>query len=411
MKVALVLAVSCLLPLQDDEAVRKAKAVDRAIEWLLNVDPEVREMGRKDLRSLGKEAVPAIERKLAEKGSMDLVQMLRELDRTPAGEIWVPEKDLKELEADEQFQKELRGFDKTASEKYVHVKYAEALAQVRKKNYQRAFDMASGLLALEPRSANSEAVKRLRRHCENMITQTTLIEAKILQPKVWYLDGEAVELTARMKNLYRNAMTLTWEKGAGAEAGAGMLILDVEITMSEIGSASMTDQRHPEFRFEEEIPIAPGAQWERKFTVDTSTAIADATQIRIATVGGWSQPAKIATDGVNITRRIQFEPATVKILPRKYEKYLENPLEALKKSIEAGEHHDAFIASQILDGPQRDQGIEVLIQLLDRSTTPGGKNKAAQILTAMTGQSHGADARRWQAWFQGRSPDKESKKK
>src|SRR5258708_10983942 len=129
--------------------------------------------------------------------------------------------------------------------------------------------MANGLIALDPRSKQLDAFKRLRRHCENMITQTTLIEAKLLQRKVWYVEGETVELAARMKNLYRAAMTLTWEKGTDKEPGGGLLLLDVDVSMKEMGGASMSDQRHQELRFEEEIPIAPGAQWEKKFALDT----------------------------------------------------------------------------------------------------------------------------------------------
>jgi len=272
--------------------------------------------------------------------------------------------------------------------------------------------MANGLLALDPHSKHFDDYKRLRRHCENMITQTTLIEAKLLQPKVWYVDGEAVELTARMKNLYKAPMTLTWEKGTEKEPGGGMLLLDVDVSMKEMGGASTSDQRHQELRFEEEVPIAPGAQWEKKFTLDTSTAVADTRQIRIVSVGGWSQPAKVATDGVNITRRIQFEPAIVKILPKKYERFIENPLQWLHKMIADGDPQEIYVCSQLLEGEDKDDGAEALIQLLGKSNTFMSKTYAANILTALTGVSLGNDARRWESWLQNKMLNsKENKKK
>ncbi|HLY73847.1 MAG TPA: hypothetical protein VKU80_06975, partial [Planctomycetota bacterium] len=279
----------------DEESAKRSQKIEQAAAWLVDEDAEVREMGRKSIVEFGRTAVPAIEKKLAERHALELAQVLRSLDRAPGGpDAWVAEKELRDLEADEQYKKEAERLSKDAIEKLMYVKYQEAMAHVRHKNYERAFEMANGLIALDSRSKHFDDYKRLRRHCENMITQTTLIEAKILQPKVWYVEGEPVELSVRMKNLYRAGMTLTWEKGTEKDPGGGLLLLDVDVTMKEMGGASSSDQRHQDLRFEEEVPIAPGAQWERKFTLDTSTAIPDVKQIRIVTVGGWSQPAKIA---------------------------------------------------------------------------------------------------------------------
>src|SRR6185295_19881350 len=251
--VCLVLAMTLLaLTPQEGDGPKKAVRIDRALSWLANEDADVREMGRKEILEIGADAVPALEKKIAEKGATDLVQLLRHFDRAPGiGETWVAEKELKEIEADEQFKKEAEKLPKDVAEKYLYVKYQEALAQVRHKNYQRAFDMANGLIALDPRSSHADAFKRLRRHCENMITQTSLIEAKIMQPKVWYVEGETIELSARMKNIYKAMMTLTWEKGTPQDPGGGLLLLDVDLTMSDMGGASVSDQRHQDLRFEE----------------------------------------------------------------------------------------------------------------------------------------------------------------
>jgi len=411
--VCLVLAMTLLaLTPQEGDGPKKAVRIDRALSWLANEDADVREMGRKEILEIGADAVPALEKKIAEKGATDLVQLLRHFDRAPGiGETWVAEKELKEIEADEQFKKEAEKLPKDVAEKYLYVKYQEALAQVRHKNYQRAFDMANGLIALDPRSSHADAFKRLRRHCENMITQTSLIEAKIMQPKVWYVEGETIELSARMKNIYKAMMTLTWEKGTPQDPGGGLLLLDVDLTMSDMGGASVSDQRHQDLRFEEEVPIAPGAQWERKFSLDTSTTIADSKQIRVIKVGGFTQPGKISTDGVNITRRIQFEPATVKILPKKYVRFMDNPLEWLEKMIGEGDPQEIYVCSQLLDGPDKDKGTELLIKLLAKSNTLTSKTYAANLLTGLTGQSFGIDPRRWENWFQNKASENKDKKK
>jgi hypothetical protein len=411
MKVAS-LALAILLCAPQDDGSKKAVRIERALGWVANEDADVREMGRKEILAIGADAIPAIQKKLAEKGASDLVQLLRRLERTSsAPDPWVSEQELREIEADEQFRKEAEKLPKDVAEKYLYVKYHEALAFVRRKNYQRAFDMANGLIALDSHSAHLDDFKRLRRHCENMITQTSLVEARILQPKVWYVEGEAVELSARMKNVYKSMMTLTWEKGTEKEPGGGVLLLDVDVTMNELGGASISDQRHQEIRFEEEVPIAPGAQWERKFALDTSTTISDLKQVKVIKVGGWSQPGKMSTDGVNITRRVQFEPATIKILPKKYERFLDNPLEWLEKMIAEGDPQDIYICTQLLDGADRDKGTEMLIKLLGHSNTLTSKTYAANLLTALTGQNWGTDPHRWENWFNNKPADKDKKKK
>jgi hypothetical protein len=395
---------------QEDEGVKKARRIDRAVGWLSNDDLEVREMGRKELMSIGPEVIPAIEKRIAEKGLTELVQMLRHFDRTPSvAESWVAEAQLKDIEADEEFKKAAAKLSKADGEKYVYVKYQEAMAHVRKKHYQRALELANALVAFEPKSSHLEAFRLLRRHCENMITQTSLIEAKLFQPKIWYVEGEPVELTARMKNLYKAMINITWEKATATEAGGGLLVCDVEVTMKEFNGFSSTDQKHQELRFEEEIPIAPGAQWERKFTIDTSTAIADQNQVRTIKIGGWTQPMKMATDGVNVTRRLQFEPAVVKIIPKKYGHFLDRPMDSFEKAVAEGTPLEIYVASQLLEGADRDRATGKLIQLLAKSNTVISKNTAANLLTAHTGQALGIDAKRWENWHNNRLAENKDK--
>jgi len=409
--VSAVLAILLLAP-QDDEAAKKTQRIDRAVGWLGDDDAEVREMGRKELLQIGPDAVPALEKKIAEKGAAELLKILRHLDRHPRiSDTWIDEKEIKDIEADEQFRREAEKLPKDAAEKFAYVKYQEALAHFRRKNYQRSFDMANALIALESRSAHLEAFKRLRRQSENMITQTSLIEAKVLQSKVWYLEDEPVELSVRMKNLYKSTITMTWDKGTDKEPGGGLVVLEVEVAMAEMNGNSSSDQRHQELRFENEVPIAPGAQWERKVTVDTSTAIVDSKQIRILKVGGWAQPMKISADAIGITRRIQFEPATVKILPKRYARFLENPWESFEKATADGSMDQIYICIQLLEEKDHDRAAAMLIQKLAAAKTPEGKTYAHNLLRALTGQALGTDARRWEVWLQNRDAEKDKKKK
>src|SRR6185436_18452534 len=105
------------------------------------------------------------------------------------------------------------------------------------------------------------------------------------------------------------------------------------------------------------------------------------------------------------------EPATVKIVQKKFARFLENPMEWLDKMIAEGTPQEIYVSSQILEGDDRDRGAEKLIRLLEKSTTTIGRVTASNILTALTGQTLGTDAKRWQNWLQTRTTDKEKKKK
>lgn len=400
-----ILLLAAPLPAQD-EASRQAERLDRALIWLADADPEVREMGRKTLLGLGRAALPGLEKLLLQRGALEEARMLSRIERGGPVENWVTEADLTELKIDEDFQKELKKVDPAMAGKYVHLKYAEAMAGLRTKNYQRGFDIANALLALEPRCPEADAIRRLRRHCEAMITQTTLIEARFLQSKIWFVEGEPLEISARLKNIFRSPLTLHYDKGTPQDPGGGLLVLEVEIQIQEMRGAGLHERKPSEVRFEEEVPIAPGAQWERKILLDATASVPDSEHIRVITVNGWTQPAKIQAESTSFMRRLQFEPAKIRLLPAKYAKFLERPVESLEKAMEGGTVQEVFICSQILEGADHTRGVELLVRWMGRAELELGRIAAAQILTAMTGQELGTDPKRWFTWLQERDKPK-----
>src|SRR5690349_7698256 len=83
----------------DEEAGKKTQKIAQAVDWLVNEDADVREMGRKSVVEFGRDAIPAIEKKLAERHALELVQVLHLLDRAPgSADAWVAEKELRDLE-------------------------------------------------------------------------------------------------------------------------------------------------------------------------------------------------------------------------------------------------------------------------------------------------------------------------
>ena len=390
-----VLATSALLqvaPPSADERERRARHIERAVGWLADTDPELRDAGRKQVLEFGREAIGEIEKKLEERGALILANTLREIDKP--GETFVAARDLME--------ETLPKLDPVAADKYVLAKYAEAMVHAKKGNYQRGFDLSNALWHLEPKGTTADKVKALRTYCDRMITQTTLVEAKVIQDRPFCAVGDKLELTLRMKNVYKSAMSIKYADGDPLPPNQGMAVLEIEARVYDWHNTTTSFSRHEELHFETEIPIASGAQWEKKFELDTSAQVPDKEQIWVFTVNAWTHPLTMETDGRPVTRKVTFEPAVIKAVPPKYAGFLADPLASLDACMEKGTVHEVFLCSQLLEGDKKEQGLERLIQWLQKADNPKGREAASWILLRMTGERLGPDPRKWADWWQKR---------
>jgi len=403
-----VLAVLFLLqdpPPPEDEAARKARQARQALEWLEDADAELREVGRQALRKMGAEAVPFIEARLAEKGAAELVRALREIESAGDGRAVR----LADLPPPEDPPRGGPRADKGAVERYVQAKYAEAYALAQKKHYQRAYDLAGALLVLEPRAEASESVRKLRRYCDNMIMQTSLMEAKVLQQKAAYVMGDRIDLRLRLRNLHRNAVKILFNAGPLDRPAGGKAIVQIEVRLPQERGDVATLTANDQADLEAEIPIATGAQWEREFVLDTSVGAEYPDSFQVFVVHVWTIPDRIETEGVPVTRRIQFEPAVVKVVPRKYAKMLEDPPGSFLKAVESttSRPQEVFVSALLLEGEAKEKGIAKLIELMKGAELPKGKVWIGHLLGFMTDQKLGDDWKKWEEWFRARAGRRE----
>jgi len=400
MKVVLSLVGILLLAPQDAE---KEKRIAQALRWFGDRDPELRESARGELVAMGRDAVPAVERALTERAALELAKLYRELHPAAGAgpapvEYVLPEED-----------PTIPKLEKDAVDKVVRAKYAEAMAYAKKNQYQRGFDMASGLLALEPRSPIADRLKQLKRYCENMITQTSLIEAKVIQEKLAYVAGEPVTLTLRLRNLFKTPMLLKYE-GAEGKAPEGLAVIEIEAAMATLKGESTTATRHQELPLEGEIPIAIGAQWERKIQLETVFGLPDDLDVQTILVNVWTAPSKIDTDGHNLTRKLQFEPAVIKLVPKRYAHFLENPLEWLEKTILSEQPaQETWICAQLLPAADRRKGAEILVHAMEKTDNPNYRPALSRMLTEVTGERLGEDPKKWTEWLSKQGQEKKKK--
>jgi hypothetical protein len=392
---------------QEDEKAAKERQARQALEWLEDADPELQEVGRQALRRMGTEAVPFIEARLAEKGAAELVRVLREVEGAGAADGRAPR--LEDLSPPQEPPKGVPKGDRAAAERYVQSKYAEAYHLAQKKLYQRAYDLAGAILVLEPRSESSESVRKLRRYCDNMIMQTSLMEARVVQPRAAYVAGERIDLTLRLRNLHRSAVNIRYDSAPLDKPQGGKTIIQIEVRVPQERGDVTTFTASDMVIMDKEIPIALGAQWERVFTLDTTLPGQHAEHFQVLVVHAWTIPDKIESEGVPVTRRIQFEPAVLKILPVKYAKYLEDPLGSLRKAMDDPKSapRDVFVAALLLDGEAKEKGVSLLVESMKGAERAQGRVWLGHLLSFMTDQKLGDDWRKWEEWLKSRPGKKE----
>jgi len=401
--VRVVVGALIALALQD-----RAEHIERSIDWVVGPDPELREMGREQLmRHFGREALPALEKRLERMGALEVAKLWRDVGGIPSAPGWVKEEELEVLPDDDPALAQMRKIDRSVIEAYVKAKYAEAIGFVHKKQYQRAYDLGGALLALEPRSAVAESVRKLRRHCDAMILQTTLLEARLVHAKPAYLLDEPVELTLRAKNIFRSEIRIGYDRPEpGKPVPPGVVLLEIATTVRDLYGASQTWTRSQEVSVEGDIPVAPGGQWERSFTLDTATEIDDREHVREVVVQAWTAPGSMTVEGRDVTRRVIFEPAVLRLVPRKHERFVEAPLEWLKKTIASGTAQETFICSRLIPDADRGAALEALIDAMARTENRAYREALSWILKGMTGEALGPDPKKWREWNEQRGKPK-----
>ena len=110
-----------------------------------------------------------------------------------------------------------------------------------------------------------------------------------------------------------------------------------------------------------------------------------------------------------MTKRIIFEPAVIRVVSKKYEPDLEDPLAGLRRAIGSGTVNDVFVLAHLLEGEQKEPGIGLLIGQLSATKTEAGSAFLTQLLTFLTGKKLGPRREKWMEWWAGRKKTGESK--
>lgn len=392
----------------DREIRRRQEQVEEGIRWLLDADPELQEMGRCRLMEHPPEAVTALERELEKREASRLYRVLRELHvaETDPGTRWVDERQLRQIEED--LKREGKALGPGAAERYVYVRFSEAIALSRKGNFERAHGLANALLLLEPRSRYADSLKQFRRFCDIRITHASFLRAEVIAERTSFSVGEKAALRLRLENVSPKQLTLHF----GPETEGGRVIVPLECVVYDPMGRRTTATEHIEVPIEAEVPIASGAQWEMVIEIDTERFFADSDFFRFLTVSPWTQPNRIEGADFRTMKRIVFSPATLRIVSGRYASMTERPFESFLGLLESGNMNEIFSAAMLLEGEERFEALDRLIAVLEgsRADQPGLRTILPNMLYQLTDQRLGIEPKPWRDWYRTQRGEEKARK-
>ena len=405
----LVVLLAAAFLLQDPAADDRAERIKMAFQLLSDSDPELREAARKELLSMGREVVPKLEEILKAKGALDIYRIVREIElgkSGPMSEIPGP------LLSHEEFLRRIGKPDGTAPDAYVRARMADVYKHFKEKQFQRAFDVVNALLVLEPKSRYAAQLAAMRRTCDNMVTQSSMVRSRVLAPHA-AAAGSKVEFMLRMENQWKGGLAIHFDK----EGARPIVVVEITVERMDPNGSVTKATRVEEFAIDREIPIAMGAYWEKPITLDTNAEFSDDQDyIRLYTVGAWMPVVKIDRGPqAEAQKRIFFEPATVRLVPTKHLHLADDPLGKLGKAMDAGSVNEVFISALLLKEDEKPAGVELLVTALEKANAnlkkarekksseeeghlKGGMSIIANILTTLTGEKLGIDATQWRKY-------------
>ncbi len=397
------------LAIQDPAPADRAERIKVALQLLSDADPELREAARKELIGWGREVVPKLEELLKAKGVLDIYRIVREIElgkSGPLSEIPGP------MLSHEEFLRRIGKPDGTAADAYVRARMADVYKHFKEKQYQRAHDIVHAILVLEPKSRYLAELHRMRKACDNMVTQTSIVRSRIQAPYA-AAAGSKVDFVLRLENVWKGGIDIHYDK----EFARPIVVVEITVERMDPNGSTTKATRTEEFPMDREIPIAMGAYFERTITLDTNLEFSnDQDYIRLYTVGAWMPVVKIDRGpNAEAQKRLYFEPAMVRLVPEKHLHLAEDPLGKLGKAMDAGSVNEVFICAMLLNEEQRTPGVELLVAALEKAHAGAKKARekgAAQeeehfkagmaivgnILATLTGEKRGADPKLWRQY-------------
>lgn len=388
----MLIAVMTLLALQEPPDDRVADLV----LLLSSSDASVRALAKKELVLVGRAAVPAIEVAMRERGTLDHYLALLDIYRLHAtGEDesrWIGEAIYGAIAEKEP----AAGVDRKA---YVAARYEQACRLYQEEQIDAAARIAEGLLLLEPESPDAGEIRRLKALCDQRLLQARTVAASVTADVRGAVKGDRVKLTFALENRAKDDVKLDFG------FGSGVIVVELVVTAREPLGTETVATRATSIDLGRDVSLAPGQTRTWTLELDTDEDFKDSDFMRVYDVHAWVQPFRLHVGKSSTGTRIVFVPARVPVVPASAREFLADPLLSFRRAVDTMSMHDVFVCAMLLEGPEKEEAVGVLIRLL-REMDVAGRSMTCYTLRFMTGRPFGGEVARWEKWWASRHPEK-----
>ena len=367
----------------DEPEAQPSPEVLQALRLLLSPDPKDQDRGEAILKRMGPGAAPQLRywiRKV--ESEVDRVRVFLEKHAgTPKG---APR--ASRITLDEHF----------------HRKLLEARELGRAGDHQRALAIAEAILLLDPSSPHAWELRRLARRSRERIVFTEVLEPSLETERLVYEVGEETQAVFRLINHRDSDAVIDIQKGVLGE-------VDVSVTICHIDGSQKREQTRLRLKAPEDVQrivLAPRKSWEKRIPVDLNAELPLSGAVGRVQIGGRFRPSswRIDGDAEQGNLALLLSECEFWIVPPGESRHSENPLEKLAVAVLFKKVEPFFIGGQLGvwaaegDAYFNEKLLATLIETLGDLEEERLK-LAVRFLGELTGEDHGADAGKWQAWW------------
>jgi hypothetical protein len=357
----------------------------RAIRLLLSDDPKDEERGERELKHIGKPAIPQLRHWVGkvrgEAGRVEAVLTALEgkepepysAERMPAGEF----------------------FDK---------KLLECRSLLRRGEYRQVAELSEAILLLHRSYPGSWELRKLARKARERLASREMLEPMIEVEKLVYEAGEDPLITFRVVNRDSRIARIRLDKGVLGE-------MDMVVTQHLLSGVVKRDENKLRIQVPQEVEqiiIGPAQSWDQPLDFPQGKDISPSGAVARVQIAGRFRPRRWTVERAGENIAISMGESEFWIVPKGEAPLCERPLEKLTAAIFFGKLEPFFVGGQLCvwageeDPYFNEKFVTTLIENLEDLDAPR-RTLAHGFLVQATGQELSSEPKEWLQWWARRS--------
>jgi hypothetical protein len=385
-----------------EESAKEALLLRSLADLLLEKDERVRRLAQQDLLKWGPKAIPVLEDRLRQKGSLPYYEMIRLIEAKHVPEVPnAPRADDPELQRFADLAPRIKPPPREVIDQYLLLKLYEAYARIARKDFEGAESVLRAIRTFDTGWKYSDWVVDLHNYAQMKVLEGRFLKPSAEPAKAIVVVGEPVDVVLKLQNISAQKIVIT-----AGDLAAPILRSKVLSKAIDFNGAEQEDQdERLYFEFPKRVEIEPGQTWQSTVRFETKDFLPKAEVYREHTYHLFTTHLNIESGEGKLNRRLVFPTARVKAVPEAFKELGGDPMQSWTLMIngqndQLGTVKGLFICAHLLrDNPDWvDKALKQLVPLLEKATNSAGIDAAIRLLEVLTGQRQ-ESREEWLKWW------------